>query len=301
MARIRTLKPEFWDSPSTARADLAVRLTFMAMWNWADDSGHGTANLKELEAFCWPNDDIRDLPRASSAGSSGNSAPVWRNFAEVCGEVAEVYGVVFYRVEGRPYYEIPNFKKHQSKDYRATSKYPMPAEGEIYDVTSGNVIVGPGGADVETLPESASSGNSATPCGKSAIGTGEQGNRGTGEQGREAAQARPARKRATRLPEGWMPDRDVIEAMRTECPYVDLEAEHRKFADYWAAQPGQKGVKADWNATWRNWVRRAGENVPARAPGRPAAARSWFDLATTPPAGSQPVLDATVVEIGDRQ
>src|SRR5690625_4874496 len=99
MARIRTLKPEFWDSPSTARAELAVRLTFMAMWNWADDSGHGTANLKELEAFCWPNDDVQDLPRGGgSGGSRGNSAATggrWRNFAEILGEVAEVYGVTF--------------------------------------------------------------------------------------------------------------------------------------------------------------------------------------------------------------
>lgn len=117
----------------------------------------------------------------------------------------------------------------------------------------------------------------------------------------EAAQSRPARKRATRLPDDWMPDRDVIEAMRTECPYVDLEAEHRKFCDYWAAQPGQKGVKADWNATWRNWIRRAGENAPARPSGRPAAARSWFDLATTPPAGAQAVLEANVIEIGETQ
>ena len=27
------------------------------------------------------------------------------------------------------------------------------------------------------------------------------------------------------------------------------------FRDYWVAQPGQKGRKADWEATWRNWVR----------------------------------------------
>ncbi len=27
------------------------------------------------------------------------------------------------------------------------------------------------------------------------------------------------------------------------------------FRDYWQAQPGRKGVKADWFATWRNWVR----------------------------------------------
>ena len=28
-----------------------------------------------------------------------------------------------------------------------------------------------------------------------------------------------------------------------------------KFKDYWIAQAGQKGVKLDWFATWRNWVR----------------------------------------------
>jgi hypothetical protein len=27
------------------------------------------------------------------------------------------------------------------------------------------------------------------------------------------------------------------------------------FRDYWIAQPGAKGVKLDWDATWRNWVR----------------------------------------------
>ena len=27
------------------------------------------------------------------------------------------------------------------------------------------------------------------------------------------------------------------------------------FRDYWVSVPGQKGVKLDWSATWRNWVR----------------------------------------------
>jgi hypothetical protein len=27
------------------------------------------------------------------------------------------------------------------------------------------------------------------------------------------------------------------------------------FHDYWIAIPGAKGVKTDWFATWRNWVR----------------------------------------------
>jgi hypothetical protein len=37
-----------------------------------------------------------------------------------------------------------------------------------------------------------------------------------------------------------------------------------QFKDYWIAQPGQKGVKLDWFATWRNWVRNT--NAPKQNP-----------------------------------
>lgn len=37
------------------------------------------------------------------------------------------------------------------------------------------------------------------------------------------------------------------------------------FVDYWIAVPGAKGVKLDWFATWRNWVRR---DLDRRKPGR---------------------------------
>lgn len=74
------------------------------------------------------------------------------------------------------------------------------------------------------------------------------------------------RKRGTRLDERWVPEDALIAQMRDECPGVDLRAEHRVFVDYWIAQPGQKGVKADWDATWRNWMRRKAADVrPGRA------------------------------------
>lgn len=180
MARMRTLKPEFWDSPSTAQADLAVRLTFLAMWNWADDSGHGTGNLKELEAFAFPNDEVTELPRKSSGNSAGSSG-TWRDFSEICGEVAEAYGVVFYRVNGRPYYSIPSFRKHQSKDFREKSRYPKVDEGEIFDVTTGNTIEAapqqPTLDDSNGDPFAHSSGKSAHPSGEPGLVIGEQGNR----------------------------------------------------------------------------------------------------------------------------
>ncbi|QFG04895.1 hypothetical protein SEA_NITZEL_69 [Mycobacterium phage Nitzel] len=132
MPRIRNIKPRFWDSPDTAKADLAVRLLFMAMWNWADDSGRGTANLKELEAFAFPHDTVAELPRRRR----GNSAAVWPSFGHILAEVQECYGVVFYRVGSRNYFQIPSFKDHQSKNFKPDSTFPGPDEGVVWDLTS---------------------------------------------------------------------------------------------------------------------------------------------------------------------
>ena len=57
-------------------------------------------------------------------------------------------------------------------------------------------------------------------------------------------------KRASRLPDTWHP--------RAEDGIDNLEL--AKFRDYWKAVPGQKGVKLDWDATWRNWLRTAGKS-----------------------------------------
>jgi uncharacterized protein YdaU (DUF1376 family) len=40
-----------------------------------------------------------------------------------------------------------------------------------------------------------------------------------------------------------------------ERPELNILQTFLGFRDYWIAQPGQKGVKLDWTATWRNWVR----------------------------------------------
>ena len=179
MPRIRTLKPEFWDSPSTGQADLAPRLAFMAMWNWADDSGRGTANLKNLEAFCFPHDTITELPR-KGCGNSADGRGGWRNFAEVCGEVAEAYGVVFYRVKGRDYYWIPSFADHQSRDFRKSSRYPTAEEGYILDIARGVAASETPDKAPHSEASADSRGNSADSRVILPAGTGEQRNRGTG-------------------------------------------------------------------------------------------------------------------------
>lgn len=65
--------------------------------------------------------------------------------------------------------------------------------------------------------------------------------------------------RGTRLPDGWLPSEALRAQMHLEHPGVDQRAEYAKFVDHWSSAPGSKGVKADWDATWRNWIRRAAE------------------------------------------
>jgi hypothetical protein len=69
--------------------------------------------------------------------------------------------------------------------------------------------------------------------------------------------------RGTRLPEGWLPSEAVREWTLANSSGVDVRAELSKFQDYWLAKPGAAGRKVNWDATWRNWVRRAAEMRPA--------------------------------------
>jgi len=60
--------------------------------------------------------------------------------------------------------------------------------------------------------------------------------------------------RGTRLSDTWTPDAELVAWTREQG--ADPDRILASFRDYWRAQPGQRGVKADWPATWRNWVRR---------------------------------------------
>jgi len=67
----------------------------------------------------------------------------------------------------------------------------------------------------------------------------------------------PRANKGKRLPEDWHP--------RAEDGLDNQEL--AKFRDYWKAVPGQKGIKLDWDATWRNWLRTAGKSPNAKTSG----------------------------------
>lgn len=79
--------------------------------------------------------------------------------------------------------------------------------------------------------------------------------RASGERG----VGREKSSRGSRLPKSWtIPaewGRWTTDNFDVRPSTVRKEAE--KFRDYWIAQPAAKGVKLEWFATWRNWIRKA--------------------------------------------
>ena len=82
----------------------------------------------------------------------------------------------------------------------------------------------------------------------------------------DAEDERPQKaKTATRLPEGWVLPKAWGEwalSERADFTEADVRREAACFADHWHAKGGADARKVDWQATWRNWVRRA-HGVPS--------------------------------------
>jgi hypothetical protein len=62
-------------------------------------------------------------------------------------------------------------------------------------------------------------------------------------------------KRGSRLASDWFLSKSMGDWATQERPDLDVRQAAEQFKDYWVAQAGQKGVKLDWDATWRNWIR----------------------------------------------
>jgi len=61
--------------------------------------------------------------------------------------------------------------------------------------------------------------------------------------------------RGSRLPADWSLPNDWKEWAQKERPDLLVNTVADSFKDFWISKAGAGGVKLDWYATWRNWVR----------------------------------------------
>ncbi|OBC11409.1 hypothetical protein A5784_35005 [Mycobacterium sp. 852013-50091_SCH5140682] len=248
--RIRSTKPEFWRSERIASVSWDARLVLKGLESFVDDNGVGKDDIALIVGDLFQRDLVREpsrtLARVSEALTelrcggliwryeANDTALLFVSFWETIQRVDKPQSGRFPRPDGTMNYKDSIIREPDAKP-REDSRNLAPGTGEqrnrgTEEDLSLTLVEGGVGGDPSPAPEAS---------------------------GKPAADAEKPKgtARGTRLPDGWMPDRSVIEAMKLECPGVDLESVHREFVDYWRGVPGARGRKVDWNATWRNRVR----------------------------------------------
>jgi hypothetical protein len=110
MARIRTIKPDFWKSESIAALPFRTRLTFIGLWTYVDDNGVGLDNFKLIAAEL---SGLEDDPREARA-----------NVREDLARLHSVGRIVRYTVSGKRYFAVVNWTEHQKIDKPGRPRYP---------------------------------------------------------------------------------------------------------------------------------------------------------------------------------
>lgn len=86
-----------------------------------------------------------------------------------------------------------------------------------------------------------------------------------------------SKKRGSRLSEDWtLPEDWRQDAMDRGLSAGKVTVEAEKFKNHFIGQPGQKGVKTAWRATWRNWAINAATDF-GRKPAQQAGNGNWRD------------------------
>lgn len=109
MARLRTIKPEFWVSEQIAECSTSARLTFIGIWNFSDDQGVHPAKPKTLKAELYPMDDV-----------TVSDVQGWVDELLQAGLLAK-----FTATDGEDYWFVTGWERHQKID-RPTFKHPAP-------------------------------------------------------------------------------------------------------------------------------------------------------------------------------
>lgn len=103
MARIRSLKPEFFTSEQVVSVSIEARYLFQGMWVFGDDDGYIAASPLQLKMKIFPGDAC-DVPA-------------------LLGELVSVGLVVLVDTDQGPAYWVPSFRNHQKPKYPTPTKF----------------------------------------------------------------------------------------------------------------------------------------------------------------------------------
>ena len=110
MAKIRSIKPEFFTSEDVSALPLRARLTWIGLWTHCDDHGRAKDNVKLIKAAIWPLDDVS-----------------LRDVEEDLAQLAAGGRIIRYEVDGHRYLQVTNWH-HQYIAKPSKAKAPPPPD-----------------------------------------------------------------------------------------------------------------------------------------------------------------------------
>lgn len=258
MARIRTIKPDFFQSEDVVELSYRARLTWIGLWTHVDDSGRCKANPRLIKGALWPLED--DVTA--------------KDVAADIEELAAKGHLIIYTVDDEPLIQVRNWAKHQRISRPSESKFPAPNEASLslhgaLPETSVNEKTPIVKHQSQKPHDSGAKSSSTSPHG---VFTEPSLNphvalnaEGEVEVEKEVEGEGEKRKRSPRtIPDDFQLTSDREAWAKTNTPGVNIKLQTDNFIDYWRNGDGSGKKKTNWESTWRNWMRKKQEDAELR-------------------------------------
>ncbi|WP_354643937.1 hypothetical protein [Kitasatospora camelliae] len=247
MARIRSIKPDFFTSLTVADLPLSARLTFIGLWCYVDDNGVGIDEARLIRASVWPLDESPDILQRTR---------------EDLRRLQEALLVTRYTVSGRPFLAIRSWSEHQKISHPGKPRFPGPDQADSPTDT-------PPEQGKRNPPETFPSPPEPLRIAPEILAP-EQGagSRDIGKRANAPSEPEPAAKtpkRSTGAPDHIAVTDDMRAwAVRKGLEPPRIDAETERFLDHHRAKGS---TFKDWTAAWRTWMSRAVDYTPRAATG----------------------------------
>lgn len=114
MARIRTIKPEFWTDGDMLKISRDARLFYIGLWNFVDDNGVIEYDIISLKARIFPMDKV--------------------DISKLLAELNKINKIVVYELENKKYILTKNLVNHQVIDRPRKSNLPLPTSNQLKSI-----------------------------------------------------------------------------------------------------------------------------------------------------------------------